>query len=190
MVSERSSVLENLERNSKILLKNYQNEITDVIVFGSVLKEKSRPKDVDICILFKGISQESVGKILSEIKNKFAEKVHISWMFADDMFANALSKTLIEEGYSLNKGRFLHEILGYESGAIFSFRLDKLKKNQKVLFSYALHGKKKGEGMLEMTNGSELGRATIFIPIGKSEDFREFLERWDINFKMRKVLLE
>ena len=182
-------MLESLERSLKTLLKNYQNEISDAVIFGSALKEKSKPGDVDICILFKRIAQEKVGKILSKMKNEIPKNVHMSWIFVDEMLTSQLSKTLIEEGYSLSREKFLHEIIGYDSGVIFSFKLDNLEKNKKVLFSYALHGKNTEGGMLKMANGLELGRAVVLIPVEKSEDFREFLEGWSVNFKMRKVLL-
>ena len=95
---------------------------------------------------------------------------------------------MIDEGISLIDNKQLYQKLGYESGAIFSLNLTKLDKSKKVLFSYALHGKKDREGILKNMEGKEIGRAVVFIPIKYVDDFKEFLETWNINFYMMKIL--
>ncbi|MBI4155124.1 hypothetical protein HY498_03500, partial [Candidatus Woesearchaeota archaeon] len=118
----------------------------------------------------------------------FDKKVHLNLLIIETLLQNILFKTLLEEGISLIDQKPLHKKLGYESGYIFSINLIKLNKSKKVLFSYTLHGKKRREGILRSLNGREIGRAVFFIPIEYAERFKEFLELWNVDFYMMKIL--
>lgn len=84
----------------------------------------------------------------------------------------------------------LHQKIGFESGSIFSIDIRDLPKSKKVLFSYALHGKKKMAGALSSAGGREIGRAVFYIPISHVDKFKEFLEFWKAEFFMMKILKE
>ena len=53
--------------------------------------------------------------------------------------------------------------------------------------SYALIGRN-SEGVLKSLGGVSLGRGAIKIPIEKSLEFEEFLQKWGINYQKSNVL--
>jgi len=180
--------MENYLKSSKKLYQNYKDKIIDIIIFGSSVKRKYSPIDIDIAIILKNVKESEFIYLIEKFNAYFDKKVHLNLLAVETLLQNLLFKTLLEEGISLIDQKPLHIKLGYESGYIFSLNLTKLNKSRKVLFSYALHGKKKQEGILSNTKGKEIGRAVFFIPIEYTEKFKEFLEFWNVNFNVMKIL--
>lgn len=182
--------MEILSKNSKKLYQKYKNRIIDILVFGSAIKGKFEPTDIDIAIILKNTKESELPSLRQEFNKHFDKKIHLNLMGIETIFENLLFKTLINEGISLITNKPLHQKMGYESKAIFSLNLSKLKKSKKVLFSYALHGKKDKKGMLDSMNGKEIGRAVLLIPVQQADNFKEFLENWNVDFYMMKILKE
>jgi len=180
--------MEILVKNSKKLYQNYKNNIMDIVLFGSMAKNKFKPTDIDIAIILKNTKEPEILNLREKFEKHFDREIHLNLIIIETILGNSLFKILIDEGISLIDNKPLHQKLGYESGAIFSLNLTKLEKSKKVLFSYALHGKKGREGMLKKMDGKEIGRAVVFIPVKYLDDFKEFLEIWNIDFYMMKIL--
>ena len=180
--------MESLKKNSKILFNKYKDKIIDIVLFGSYAKGKIKPEDIDICIILKN-KDDFAENLYSEFRDLFGEDAHYNWLSVSSLFEESLTSTLLEEGFSLIKDKPLHESLGYSSSYIFSFNLRNLSNGRKVLFSYALHGKNK-EGILSKLKGRVFGKAVVIIPIVHSEEFREFLETWEVQYESRRVLMK
>jgi len=180
--------MEILVKNSKKLYQKYKETIVDIVLFGSMAKNKFRPNDIDIAVILKNTKESELISLREKFDKFFDKETHLNLIITETILGNPLFKTLIDEGISLIDNKQLYQKLGYESGAIFSLNLTKLDKSKKVLFSYALHGKKDREGILKNMEGKEIGRAVVFIPIKYVDDFKEFLETWNINFYMMKIL--
>ncbi len=192
-----------MKKSSKALVKKYGAKISDVFVFGSYVKGRLFPGDVDICVLFKGVDSGFAGKVYDDFRSLFGEKCHYNWVLIEDILASPLFTTLLFEGYSLLKERNLFEIIGLSSGSIFSYDLRELQPSKKVLFSYALHGKGGGTGghpglsekskalvgILIQCGGRVLGRGVVFVPVSKSREFRDFLDQWKIEYWVKSVLM-
>lgn len=179
-----------MKKNSRKLYGKYKNRIVDIVLFGSYVKGKLNPEDIDMTIILKNSNNSFAEKLYIEFKELFGKHTHYNWILVENLFEESLFPTLLEEGISLIKNEKLHKILGYRSSYIFSFYLKNLSKSKKVLFSYALHGKNNEKGILNTLKGEQFGRAVIIIPIEHSEEFREFLETWDIQYKAKKVLMK
>ena len=177
-----------MKKNSRKLFKKYENNIVDIFLFGSYIKNKSKPEDIDICIVLKDSDYNLPEKIYPDFKKLF-DGAHYNWILINELFEISLFSTLIEEGYSLLNDYYLSEKLGYTSKILFAFDLKNLNPSKKVLFSYALHGKNGAEGILKKVRGEEFSRAAIFVPMQASEEFREFLEQWKANYKAKKVMV-
>lgn len=180
--------MENLLKSSKKLYQNYKSKIIDVLLFGSLAKNKFKPEDIDIAIILKSTKESELLDLMEKFSKYFNRKIHLNLIIIETIFTNPLFKTLIDEGISLLDNKSLHQKLGYESGAIFSLNLTRLEKSKKVLFSYALHGKKDQEGILKKLNGKEIGRAVFLIPIKFIDEFKQFLEVWNVDFYLMKIL--
>ncbi len=180
--------MENYLKSSKKLYRDYKTKIIDIVIFGSSVKGKYLPADIDIAVILKNTKESEFIDLIEKFNSYFDRKVHLNLLAIETAFQNSLFKTLLEEGISLIDQKPLYKKLGYEPGCIFSINLTKLDKSKKVLFSYALHGKNKQKGILSSLNGGEIGRAVLFIPISYTEEFKAFLELWNVDFYMMKIL--
>ena len=188
MKSKTLSGIQDYLKSSKKLYQNYKDKIIDILLFGSSVKGKSSPNDVDIAIILKNTKEQEIISLIGKFSVYFNKDAHLNLVIIETILQNPILKTLLEEGISLIDQKQLHNKLGYESGYIFSLDLTKLNKSKKVLFSYALHGKKEQKGILKNLNCKLVGRAVFFIPINYVEEFKAFLELWNVDFFIMKVL--
>jgi len=180
--------MESSIKNSKKLYQSYKDRIADIVLFGSSVKNKLNPNDIDIAVILKNTKETEFLDLMKEFSSFFDKKVHLNLILIETILNNTLFKTLLNEGVSLLDNKPLHEKLGYESGAVFSINLTRLEKSRKVLFYYALHGKNDQEGILKKNKGRLIGRSVVFIPIRFIDDFKAFLEGWKIDFYKMDIL--
>ena len=60
MKSKILSGMEILAKNSKKLYLRYEDKIVDVVLFGSVAKNKLKPKDIDVAIILKNTKESEI----------------------------------------------------------------------------------------------------------------------------------
>lgn len=174
--------------NSKKLYQKYKDKIVDIVLFGSSVKNKLSPNDIDIAILLKNTKEAELLNLMKEFGRCYEKEVHLNLIISETIISNPLYKTILKEGISALNNKPLHEKLGFDSGAIFSFTLTSLEKSKKVLFYYALHGKKKQRGVLNQLNGRMLSNTVIFVPVKYVDEFQSFLEQWKLDFHRMDVL--
>jgi hypothetical protein len=178
-----------LKRISKRLSKKYRNSIVDIFLFGSLLKGKRKPGDMDLYVILKNADEGVLQRIYGDFREGFGNGAHFNWIPSEKLLEDPVFATVIEEGVSLISGEALSRRMGYAPGLIFSFSLGKLSPSRKVLFSYALHGKNGTEGLLSRVHGKILGRGVVFVPMRFTEPAREFMEFWDADYSAKKVLM-
>jgi predicted nucleotidyltransferase len=180
-----SAGLRNLQTLSKRACKENRESVFDIVLFGSFIKEKFRPEDIDLCIIFtRKIGQDEIRRISGSFKG-----CHVEHLFLNEIYKEPLWSTLIHEGYSLTENRFLHEILGFKSYMLFTYSLKRLPPVRKSMFSHALFGRERTGGILKEVKGKTLGRGCIIVPVENSERAREFLETWKIDYSVTKAFL-
>ncbi len=187
----------------KILLKNQKfltnlsgflrenTGVLDIIIFVSFLKGKKKPADIDILLLFKDKEDLELEYALRKIlENVLDKKIEITSRAYKNLFDPGFlpREFILSEGYSFKLKRFLSEAFGYKSYVIFNFSLAKFGSSKRTLFHYALHGRKKGSGVLRDLGGLKLS-GLLLIPVRNSEKFKAFLERWGIEFKKSPILI-
>ena len=154
-------------------LKEYLNnkDIIDIVLFGSSVKGKEMPKDVDIAV----ISKKEIG---INIKG-----FHISLLKPEDFVGNppSIINTLLREGYSLKKNCPFSMIYKFSNKILFKYELVSFNPSIKVKIVNILRGKNKGKGMVVENNGEWLSNQVFFVPIEKENLF----ERFFINFKIK-----
>lgn len=164
-------------------------EIADIFLFGSAVKGKEFPKDIDICIIFrKKISREIINSVEERI-GKF--DIHISSLVIDNFFRkpHSLIKTLLTEGISILNGKPFIQNFSFLSYVLYSYNLSKLKPSEKVRFVYLLKGRKKEAGIIEKMNGEWITDSCFIIPIQKDSEMLIILKKWLIPFKRKEVLV-
>ena len=163
-------------------------EIADIFLFGSAVKGKEFPKDIDICIIFrKQISKEIINEIENKLKNL---NIHISYLTTDNFFKkpHSLIKNLLLEGISILTQKPFIKNFGFVSYVLYSYKLSKLKLSEKVKFIYLLKGRRT-QGIIEKMNGEWMTDSCFIIPIQKDSEILIILKKWQIPFKRKEVLL-
>lgn len=182
MDSEKLKVLQDLSR--KIYLKN-KNFVFDIVLFGSSVKGKTKPEDIDIAVIFSSkLSQNNINKILSHFKG-----FHAEYIFLGELYRETLWPTILQEGYSLIHSEFIYKILGFGSSFLFMYGLKGLNNVSKSRFSHALFGRAEKEGLLFEVGGKQIGRGCISVPVENSEKIRSFFETWKISYSVYKALM-
>jgi len=164
-----------LKRLRKLL--NEHKTIEDIIIFGSIVKGSSEPKDLDVALLLK--TKEPVRKIKESIRS--IEK-NADIKIVDSIY-NPLWVVLIREGFSIKKNKFLFDLYKLQPQVLYKYSLKKLNPVQKVQFT---RGIKK---ILKDTKAKILSRSIVLVPINKKIEFDEFLNTWKLSYETQSYEL-
>lgn len=166
---------------------NKRKDILDVIIFGSSVKGKLNPNDIDICIIFR----EKIDTDLLNNLNKKFENIHFSCLTSDDFFKkpHALIKTLLFEGVSLINKKRISERYNMKSYSLYSYKIKDLANSKKVRFLYLIKGRKNEIGLIKEFNGEFIGSNSFIVPVEKDVEMREILDSWSIKFQRKSIFL-
>ena len=154
-------------------------KIIDILVFGSTIKGKANPNDLDIAI----ITEKPFKK---EIKG-----VHLSVIKPRDFFIKppSLTHTLLREGYSLKNNKPLSEYYKFNNKVLFFYELKGLNPSKKVKVVNFLKGKQKKGGLVKEKNGKWIANQVFIVPIGNENIFEKFFLNLKVKFKKSYVLI-
>lgn len=176
---------------SKQFAKNNKS-IFDIVIYGSAMKGKEEPSDIDILLIFLQNKLEERLLLTSKLKNILKEKIHnidIKSINLPELFESSFlaRQGIINEGHSLVYNEPFSKRLGFNGYALYTYSLRNLTHNQKTKFTYALIGRTR-EGILRKLNVQPLGRGVFLVPIRNSLVFEDFLNSWNIKF-IKKIVL-
>ncbi len=187
-------MLKQLEKCVKSEKKN--KDIFDIILYGSFVKGKIKPRDLDILVIFeKGALKERLN-ITQKIKRKISKeviniKIDIKTILLKELFDKAFfAKTgIFLEGISIFDGRYFSEKIGFKAISQFEYNLINKTHTQKVKFNYILKGRN-DIGMIKRLSGKHLAPGIVQIPIKHSQEFEDLLKMHNINFIKKDLLLK
>ena len=151
----------------KSFLKN--DDISDIIIFGSTAKGKITPNDIDIALISRNKNAETQSTA-SEIKKIF-KNADISIITIDDLH-KGIFFTLIKEGYSIKNNDYLHNLYKTKPMKIYKYSLKQLSASKKVMFERAI---KSIKGINRLSN------SVVIVPIENSNEFDDFLKQWEMD---------
>jgi len=67
--------------------------------------------------------------------------------------------------------------------------LKHFSSSKRVKFHYLLKGRYGAKGVLAEAEGEFLGTGTIIIPAEKEDFLKEIFDKWDVKYKINKILL-
>lgn len=183
--------LDYLKSKSKKFAK--ENGLFDIVIYGSSVKSKEEPGDIDIALIFLDASLKKMLDIAQDFKKIIKKKlknVDVKAIKLTDLFnKNFLAKQgILTEGFSLVDSQYLSSKIGFKGYALFTYTLKNLNHNEKTKFTYALTGRR-APGMIKKNNALHLGKGVIAVPIEKSMIFEDFLKKWGIKFKLYNTLI-
>lgn len=176
--------------NDTILKKNLkriagkQNEVEDIIVFGSLVRGKEKPEDIDLIVIFKNrVIKEVEYQIRKEIEKRY-EHVSIISKTQKTLFDPAFDarESVLFEGKSLLRDKTLVEQYGCTSLGMFKYHLKGWSKLQKTKYYYALNGRHGQNGIVKELTCIKLADGAVLVPFNKVELFRSFLEFWKVEY--------
>mgnify|MGYP001601946778 CR=1 FL=1 len=179
--------LKNMQKNLKNIskiksklaayLKN--KDVLDVILFGSVVKGKSNPNDIDIALITEKTDIETI--------NGF----HISIIRPKEFFIKppSLINTLLREGHSLKNNKPLAELLRFRSKVLFYYSLSSLTPSIKVKIVRLLKGSGKNKGMVKEYGGEWIANQVFNVPTNAEYIFEKFLIEFNIKFTKSHILI-
>lgn len=181
-------------RRIKNSLKQDKAEIFDVVAYGSIVKGKIKPNDIDIMAIFLHGSLkdrlEMIQKIKLGLEKSFDLPIDIKSMLISDFFKPEFlaRQGVILEGVSMIDGKQAANKFGFKAFKLFTYDLANLNNTKKTQYIYAVNGRY-SEGILKKLEGKSLGKGVIIVPVKNSLEFEEFLEKWDVNFKSENILV-
>lgn len=184
-------LLKNKEFNSiiKKLYKKYEKEIIDILLFGSAIRGKIKPKDIDLLILFKDKENLDIAYDFKKGLEKYnADITTRTWknIASKDFQAK---ESFLSEAFSLINQEFVSKSFGFKSKILFKYELKNLPATKKILFHYALNGRNNNQGLIKQLKLEKFSDTAILSPIENSEELKEFFQYWNIKTKISPILL-
>lgn len=176
----------------KLFFKKNKKEIIDIILFGSSIRKKTKPRDIDLLVLYKDKKNIDVSY---ELKKRLKEKgydVDITDKTYEELFKGTFKAVegILSEGYSLIFDKFLSEGFGYMNLILFRYELKGLNKSERMRFYYSLYGRNKDQkGVLKELNAIKFSDTILLCGIENSEKMKEYLRNWNIKFKEFPILI-
>lgn len=176
-------MLMNLKELSKIknklkeFLKN--KEIIDVILFGSFIKGKAEPRDIDVLIITE-----------KEFKKEI-EGFHLNFIGLKELFLKypLMMNTILREGYSLKQNKNISEYFRFENKIIFSYSLKNLNASEKVKIVNILRGR--GDcGLVKENNGEWLANQVFVVRPENSNIFEKLFLNFKVKFTRKSILID
>lgn len=168
-----------------------RNSINDVMLFGSLIRGKAHPRDIDLCIILKENQEKNVLELVNSLGKELREfKVQINHLTTNEFLEgkNTLTKTLLIEGISVKEGIPVATKFGLEARTLFTYKLKSPTPSEKVRFHYLLQGRYGREGLLSKLEGKLIGERVIEVPIYNEEPLKEALELWPVEVTLRRIL--
>lgn len=167
------------------------SEIEDIILFGSVVRGKEKPNDIDILLLFKNkINKDIEYTIRKEIEKHFKNisllSKNIKTLY--DSFFDA-REGIFFEGISLLSGKQLCKKYGFSPLGMFKYEFKNWNKLKKTKFYYALNGRGTKKGIIEELHCIKLSDGIVLVPLPAIEKMKDFLESWEIKYIYIPILL-
>ena len=164
----------------------------DIIMYGSSVKGKTLPEDIDLLVIFREGSLKERLQKLQELKKKIKtdKKIDIKSILWEELFDPAFfARTgVLLEGISIFDGKTIAQKLGFQGNVLFVYSLKEKTHTQKVKFNYVLSGRN-GAGIVKKLEGKHLAPGVIMIPIRHALEFEDVLKLHDIRYQRFQVLV-
>ena len=166
-------------------------DIADVVLFGSIVRGKEKPTDIDVLVLFKSKIAKNKEYLVRKIVERYGKNIAIISKTISTVIESAFDarESILFEGVSLLSGKSLAEEQGFSSWGMFKYHFEGWTKLKKTKFYYALNGRNGKQGAAERHGCIKLSDQILLVPWSHIEPFRLFLEAWQLLHIYIPVLL-
>lgn len=180
MESKKSFSLKDLKGDLKKLLKEYR-DIEDFYIFGSFVKKKFKPVDIDIVLITYRKDFKLLSGVLKQLKKY--PNIHMEMFLFKEIFTEPVWKSLLSEGFSIRKNNYLRDLMDIKSGVLYQYSLKKMNRSEKTMFNRAFTQE------LKTTKGTPVSAGSAIILIEQEKEFDEFLDCWPKCQKKKQRIL-
>lgn len=170
MQLKQLSSLKNQAKKLRKLLRRYKS-VYDFIIFGSFVKDKMVPRDLDIAMIVSSKDPVIVGEVKTAI-DKEIKNVHLQLIVYEDFLKSKLPYYILSEGFSVREGRFISKKLNIKRKILYTFDLGGLFQVQKVMFNKGLRS------LIASTKSEKVGKGAILVNVSSSGEFEDFFSQW------------
>lgn len=183
--SKKYSILSDISKKVK------DENVVDIILFGSAVKGKIEPGDIDIAVIFRDKIDPELINWLDKSYEKEGFNAHISSLAIDNFFIrpHSLIRAVFFEGVSLLTDKPLAENYGLTSWSVYNYNLTSLEKSKRVRFVYTLKGRGKEKGLIDEFKGRFLAPGCFIVPLDKDDEVLDVLKKWKVRFERNKCML-
>lgn len=169
-------------------------EVLDVCIYGSIIRGKTNMRDIDFAILLKNkinVSKklELAHELKRALKKELNFEIDAKAVDIEDLKDSTFlaRQGILAEGYSILHKKYVADIFGFRTHYIFMFNLKGLSESKKIMFRYALNGRRGAKGIMMLNKCEHIGSGAIKVPIEHSEEFKELLDGFKINYQILKA---
>ena len=178
-----------LVKTAKKIQRAHPDDIFDIVLFGSAMKGKDKPGDIDILIIFtKEVNKKIERALHTELAIPTADVQSIT---LKELEGNGFvaKEGIYLEGLSLVHNQPLRDSLGFYSVAFIKYSLESIQGSPRVKFYYALQGRKDQKGFLQEIGATRYTDNTLLCPYSLVEPVKTFLDHWNIGYKVTPALV-
>lgn len=180
MQSKKLSFLKDLAKKLKNLLKKYDS-IYDFVIFGSWVKDKLEPNDLDVAMIVHSPETAFIGEIKTAI-DKEIRNAHLQVVQYSDFIKSKLPYQILAEGYSVKGGAFIADKLKISKKILYMFVLESFTQVEKVMFNKAL------KSLIQKTKSEKAGRGAVLVAIRSSGEFEDFFDLWKMKIRKKEFI--
>ncbi len=173
------------ERIISQFLSKHSLDILDIFLFGSTVRGKTEPNDIDFLLVFKNKEDSDLEYDLRKKLQKIFPQVTITTKTYASLFSEVFlaKQGILSEGFSLLHKKMLSECFGYTSFILFHYSLQNFTQSQRMQFQYSLYGRKKEGGMIKELSLIKFADGILLSPILNADATKKYLKYWNIQFE-------
>jgi len=174
---------------AKEFYESNKEEVLDIVLFGSAIKGKENPRDIDLLILFKEKKDLDLSYELKKRLKKF--NLDINSKSYNELFDGAFKarEAILSEGFSLIQNKFISAGFGFSNFILFRYELKKLSKSYRMRFYYSLYGRGKERGMIKKLNLIKFSETILLSPVEHGAEIVNYLDAWKLKYIMFPILI-
>ena len=183
--------LTKFSNEAKKLYSKYEDEIDDIIIYGSSMKGKDKPNDIDVLIIFSEKVNKEVEYSFRNSLKSFSEITSVNSVTLKELRSGNFAATegLYLEGYSLIRRKLLAEEMALLGTAIIIYDVSKIKGSDRIRFYYALNGRNGSKGFVLSVGAKRLADNVLLCKYDKIEEIKPFFEQWKIPIEILPALI-
>ncbi len=176
----KNTVLKN--RLKKIIKQTH--EVKDILVFGSIVRGKENPTDVDILVIFKNNVNKEIEYTIRRELEKLVKNVSIISKTEETMLDPSFDarESVLFEAISIIDHKTTAEKYGFSSVGMFKYNTHMLNNVQKTKFYYALNGRNNQKGIAEQMECIKISDNVIIVPLKNIDKMKEFFDIWHMKY--------